>query len=52
QAQITVSTDPQGGVLTVNNKPTDTRSRVDANTPHIVKYEKTGFNFTNASGSR
>jgi hypothetical protein len=43
QAQITVSTDPQGGVLTVNNKPTDTRSRVDANTPHIVKYEKTGF---------
>ena len=43
QAQITVSTDPQGGVLTVNNKPTDTKSRVDANTPHIVKYEKTGF---------
>ncbi len=43
QAQLSVSTSPQGGVLTVNNQPVDNNARVDANTQHTVKYEKTGF---------
>ncbi|GFD81592.1 hypothetical protein KUL118_44540 [Tenacibaculum sp. KUL118] len=43
QAQLSVSTTPQGGVLTVNNQPVDNNARVDANTQHTVKYEKTGF---------
>ena len=43
QAQLSVATTPPGGVLTVNNKPVDNNSRVDANSLHTVKYEKTGF---------
>lgn len=43
QATVKVSVVPSGGVLLVNGTPAKSSISVDANTAHVIRYEKAGY---------
>lgn len=43
QAQLSISTSPEGGVISINGTPTKPQTSVNANATHTINYEKPGF---------